>query len=42
MLMDHIKDNDLNNQVVTDERGEVTDNILIRKIYWTLLMPVIK
>jgi hypothetical protein len=42
LLEEKIKSEDIQAQVVTDERGEVSDNILIRKIYWTMNLPVVK
>lgn len=41
LLEDKIKSEGIVDQKVVDDYGEVIDNILIRKIYWTLNIPVI-
>jgi hypothetical protein len=33
---------EVESDIITDEMGQVSDNLLIRKIYYTFNMPVIK
>lgn len=40
--MDKINSDNIAKQVCIDEAGEVSDNILIRKVYQILNLPVIK
>ncbi len=42
LLLKKIKSSNILDNVQVDESGETIDNILIRKIYWTLNFPVLK
>jgi hypothetical protein len=42
IIVNQIKAEDILEMDVTDERGESADNIIIRKIYWTMNLPVVK
>ena len=41
-LLNKIKDDRLQDEVNRDEKGETTDNLLIRHIYWTLNKPIVE
>ena len=41
-LIDNISSLGLRDKTSVDEKGEVSDNILIRKLYWTLNIPCVE